>query len=48
MMDTKQIYSVWVDGGEINDHYLNWSEAFKLAQSWKDKGYDDVMIRREI
>lgn len=47
-MDTKQIYSVWVGGGEINDYYLNWNEALELAQAWKDKGYNDVMIRQEI
>lgn len=47
-MDTKQIYSVWVGGGEINDCYLNWNEALELAQTWRDKGYNDVMVRQEI
>ena len=47
-MDTKQIYSVWVGGGEINDYYLNWNEALELAQTWRYKGYNDVMVRQEI
>ena len=37
-------YTVWVGGGEINDHLLTRSEAEMLALAWADKGYDDVYI----
>jgi hypothetical protein len=44
----KQIYSVWVDGGEVNDYYLDLNEAFELAQCYKDEGYGSVVVRREL
>jgi len=37
-------WTVWVGGGEINDFYLDKSEAYELAKVWKDKGYDDVCV----
>lgn len=40
-------YSVWVGGGEINSHYLTIKEAKTLAQLWRNKGYDDVQVRKE-
>jgi hypothetical protein len=41
---TKSKYSVWVGGIEVNDHYLTKSEATKLAESYRNEGYDDVII----
>ena len=40
----KARFSVWVGGGEVNDHLLTKKEAEKLAEVWRDKGYDDVQI----
>lgn len=38
-------WTVWVGGGEINDHYLDSEQvAQDLAQSWIDKGYDEVVV----
>jgi len=37
-------WTVWVGGGEINSYYLSKEEAEELAQVWKDKGYDDVIM----
>ena len=38
-------WTVWVSGGEINDHYLDSEQvAQDLAQSWIDKGYDEVVV----
>ena len=39
-------WTVWVGGGEINDYLLTEKEAQELAQIWKDKGYDEVVVER--
>ena len=39
-------WTVWVGGGEINDYLLTDKEAQEVAQIWKDKGYDEVVIER--
>ena len=38
------IYTVWVGGGEINDHLLTARQATDIARAWLDKGYDEVAI----
>ena len=40
----KVFYSVWVGGLEVNDHLLTKEEAYKVAQSYIDDGYEDVAI----
>lgn len=37
-------YSVWVGGFEVNNGLLTKEEAEDLANEYKDKGYDDVVI----
>lgn len=39
-------WTVWVGGGEINDYLLSEKEAHELAQIWKDKGYDEVVVEK--
>lgn len=39
-------WTVWVGGGEINDYLLTKKEAQELAQIWKDKGYDEVVVEK--
>jgi hypothetical protein len=39
-----ETYSVWVGGGEINDYLLTKEQAEKLAQEWRDDGYEEVAI----
>jgi hypothetical protein len=39
-------WTVWVGGGEINSYYLSETEAQDIAQAWRDKGYDDVVIEQ--
>ena len=46
MKERKRCYSVWVGGGEINDSYLTNAEAKLLAEEWRAKGYDDVVIEK--
>ena len=41
-------YSVWVGGVEVNDYYLSKKDADNLAKEYKDDGYDDVVVRREV
>jgi hypothetical protein len=41
---TKKRFSVFVGGGEVNDSLLDKTEAKALAEFWKEKGYDDVVI----
>lgn len=39
------VYTVWVGGGEVNENYINEKgEALDIADSWKAKGYDDVVV----
>lgn len=38
------IYSVWVGGGEINDHALTARQAMDIAYQWELHGSDDVAI----
>lgn len=40
-------YSVWVGGGEVNDHLLTLMEAGELAEQYTKEGYTDVAIRKE-
>jgi hypothetical protein len=41
---TNNIYSVWVGGVEVNNVLLTKDEANDLANMYKAKGYDDVVI----
>ena len=43
----KEIYSVWVDGSEVNDYYLSKKDAKELKEVYALKGYKPV-IRKEI
>jgi hypothetical protein len=43
---TQEKYTVWVGGGEVNDHALTKEEAETLANEYKEKGYDDVVIEK--
>jgi hypothetical protein len=38
------VFTVWVGGCEVNDHYLGAFEAETIAESWRDDGYDDVVV----
>jgi len=40
------MYTVWVGGVEVNDYYLEKDEAERLAQIYRDDGYDDVVIEK--
>lgn len=37
-------YAVWVGGIEVTDYELSENEANKVAEYWRKKGYDDVVI----
>lgn len=37
-------FSVWVGGGEVNDYYLTEEEAERLADTYREDGYDDVQV----
>ena len=37
-------YTVWVDGGEMNDYYLTHKQAISLADNCRATGYDNVVI----
>lgn len=41
-LDThRKCFTVWVDGTEVNDHYLTEEKAVELAQEYIDDGYTD-------
>ena len=37
-------YSVWVGGGEVNDHHLPLDKALYLSSQWIQDGYEDVLV----
>ena len=37
-------FVVWVGGLEL-DHYMTREQAERTAQSWKDEGYDEVLVQ---
>jgi hypothetical protein len=43
VMDRK--YSVWVGGGEVNDYALDYETALRVAEGWRNDGYDEVQIQ---
>ena len=38
------LYSVWVDGIEVNDNLLTLESAKNLAEDYIDDDYDDVSV----
>lgn len=42
--DGEAVFTVWVGGGEVNDHYLTRGQAETLAAEWRAKGHDDVAV----
>ena len=45
---TEKLYTVWVGGMEVNDHYLNKEKADALAQEYIDDDYDDVIVEEIV
>lgn len=41
---SKKTWTVWVGGGEVNDHYLSKAEAEVLRDKYIADGYDDVVM----
>lgn len=37
-------YVVWVGGVEINDYFLNFENAVRLADLYRSMGYENVVI----
>ena len=37
-------WTVWVGGSEVNLCYLSETQAHNMAQAWRDKGYQDVVV----
>jgi len=41
---SKPVYTVWVDGTEVNDYYMTKEYAESTAETFITDGYDDVII----
>jgi hypothetical protein len=41
---TEQLYTVFVGGTEVTNHFLPYDCAGELANSYREDGYDDVAI----
>jgi hypothetical protein len=41
------MFSVWVDGAEVNDYYLTRKEANNLGNYCLKLGYENVTVRKE-
>lgn len=39
-----KFYTVWVGGVEVTDCVMPIDEANKVAEYWRDLGYDDVQV----
>ena len=39
-------YTVWVGGVEVNDYYLTKEKAEDLANSYREIGYNDVIVEQ--
>ena len=42
--NTLEKYSVFVDGTEVNDYYLNYYDARLLAEEYMEDGYENVIV----
>ena len=40
-------YSVWVGGVEVNDRYLSRKDAERIAETYRQDGYEDVVIEQK-
>jgi len=40
----EKVYTVWVDGTEVNDYYLTKEQAETLAEEYLDDGYDKESV----
>jgi hypothetical protein len=38
------MWTVWVGGSEMDTHLVTLKEAQFIAEEWKRRGYDDVVI----
>lgn len=39
-------YTIWVGGVEVNSHLVSREEAYRIANNWRNDGYDDVIVER--
>lgn len=46
MESNLEVYSVWVGGGEVNPFYVTKEQAERIADNYKEQGYDDVVIEK--
>ena len=37
-------FTVWVGGTEVVDYFVPFSNALRIAEAWRQDGYDDVSI----
>ena len=44
MKNPEEKYSVFVDGIEVNDYYLNYYDAKLLAEEYMEDGYENVIV----
>ena len=40
----EKLYTIWVGGTEVVDHYVPFDVATRIADEYEDDGYDDVLI----
>ena len=43
-----ELFSVWVGGGEVNDHYLTATEMIELVQKYASEGYEDIAVEQVL
>lgn len=48
MSQTKKVWSVYVDGNEVNSFYMTKNRALELADEYIEDGYDTVEIMDKV
>ena len=38
------LYTIWVGGVEVNSHLVSREEAYRIANNWRNDGYEDVIV----
>ena len=42
----KDLYTVWVGGTEVTDHYVSKEKAERIAEAYEEDDYDDVVVEK--
>lgn len=47
MKEHEKVWSVWVDGSEVNNYLLTYQEASDLADEYVEDGYSPIIANAD-